>query len=104
MQHVYGELTSRLVGIERDLVSFPASYYFAENDEGFALPAVVGWLFHEAERGAAENMPAPLRLRARMLLHVLDDLAATTAERFHGATSASTAELLASYARDHGRP
>ena len=37
---IYAELTSRLVAVERDLVSFPISYYFAELDERFALAAL----------------------------------------------------------------
>ena len=99
----YAELTSRVVAVERDLVTFPVSYYFAARDERFSLPAVAGWLLEEAERGAGAGMPSRTRLRARLLIDALDDLAKTTSERFHGAQSDSTADLLAAYARDHGR-
>jgi hypothetical protein len=98
---IYSELTSRLVAVERDLVNFPISYYFAEGDERFALPAVAPELFELAQRGAdAEGEPG-VNVRARMLLSALDDLADTAARRFHGHTSDSTAESLRAYAADH---
>ena len=34
----------RLVAVERDLVTIPLSYYFAERDERFSLAAVMPWL------------------------------------------------------------
>jgi hypothetical protein len=39
LERLYAELTSRLVAVERDLVSFPISYYFAEEDPRFSLAA-----------------------------------------------------------------
>lgn len=102
-ERVYAELTSRLVAVERDLVSFPVTYYFAERDARFSLPAAAPYLLTLADRGCAEEMPGRVRLRARLLLEALEDLAATTAQRFHGVRSGTTAELLAAYARDHLR-
>jgi hypothetical protein len=37
---LYAELKSRLVAVERDLVTFPISYYFSSADERFAVDAV----------------------------------------------------------------
>jgi Ion channel len=102
-ERVYAELTSRLVAVERDLVNFPVSYYFAEGDERFSLPAVAPYLLTLAERGARDDMPERVRLRARLLLEALDDLAATTGKRFLGVIEGSTPEMLAAYARDHLR-
>jgi hypothetical protein len=102
-ERVYSELTSRLVAAERDLVSFPVSYYFAEGDERFSLPAAVPYLMTLAKRGAEEGTPERLRLRALLLLEALDDLAATIGQRFLRVTEDSTSELLAAYARDHLR-
>jgi hypothetical protein len=61
------------------------------------------WLLRIAQRGLAADVPAPTRLRAEMLCAAIDDLARTTAERFHGGATAPTADLLQDYARDHLR-
>jgi hypothetical protein len=98
-----GELLSRLVAVERDMVTIPLSYYFAEADERFSLPAVMPWLLECAERNPSAESPVQTRLRARMLRAAIDDFARTTAKRFHGRHSDSTRELLESYARDHMR-
>lgn len=103
-ERLYGELTSRLVAVERDLVSFPAAYYFAERDARFSLAAVAPMLLAFAERGLEAGMPAGVQVRAGMLRDAIDDFAAVTAESFHGQRSQSTAELLRAYARDHLRP
>jgi Ion channel len=103
-ERIYAELTSRLVAVERDLVSFPISYYFAELDERFALAALAPRLYELAERGAGPNMPASARLRAWMLLEALRDFGATTTERFHRRPARSTSEALAAYAHDHMHP
>jgi Ion channel len=100
-ERIYAELTSRLVAVERDLVNFPISYYFAELDERFALAALALRLQELAERGARPEMPASARLRAWMLLEALRDFGATTAERFHRSPSGGTTEALTAYAHDH---
>jgi len=101
---IYAELTSRLVAVERDLVSFPISYYFAELDERFALAALAPRLHELAERGSRTDMPESARLRAWMLLEALRDFSATTAERFHRRPGHSTTEALEAYAHDHMWP
>jgi hypothetical protein len=98
---VYAELTSRLVTVERDMVTFPVAYYFAATDPRFALPAAMPSLLRMADAGRESGGTDQVRLRATMLRTAIDDFARTTAERFHGSDAESTAELLADYARDH---
>jgi hypothetical protein len=100
---LYSDLTSRLVAVERDLVTFPVAYYFAEADDRFSLPAAMPSLLRLAKAGSAEGLGDPVRLRATMLLEAIDDFARTTAVRFHGSLAETTEELLSDYARDHLR-
>ena len=100
-EQLFGELLSRLVAVERDLVTLPLSYYFAERDERFSLPGVMPWLLELAERGVDDDVPPRARLRARMLCGAIDDFARTTAQGFHANGAGTTAELLAAYTRDH---
>jgi hypothetical protein len=102
-ERLFAELLSRLVAVERDLVTIPVSYYFTERDDRFSLPGVMPWLLRMAKLGLAPDVPASTRLRAEMLCAAIDDFARTTAERFHGGATAPTAELLQHYARDHLR-
>jgi Ion channel len=98
---VYSELTSRLVSVERDMVTFPVAYYFAEADPRFALPAAMPPLLRLAEAGRAEGVAQPVRLRATMLRDAIEDFAHTAADRFHGSSAESVEELLDDYAHDH---
>ena len=102
-ERLYQELTSRLIAVERDLVNFPITYYFAEADERFSLPAVAPYLLELAEHGTADPS-GHVRLRARLLRRAVADFAATTASGFHGMAGATTEELLHAYARDHLGP
>lgn len=103
LEHLYGELTSRLVAAERDLVSFPISYYFAEEDPRFSLAASVPYLLELAHRGTGAEQPQRVRLRASLLQEAIEDLAATTSARFHRDRTGTTEEALQAYARDHLR-
>ena len=100
-ESVYSELMTRLVSVERDMVTFPVAYYFAEADSRFALAAAMPPLLRLAEVGCAPGVAEPARLRATMLRDAIDDFARTTAERFHGSAAEGTEELLDDYARDH---
>lgn len=102
-ERVLAELTARLVTVERDLVSFPITYYFVETDPRFSLAAAAPYLVALAARGLRDGEPRQVRLRARLMEEALDDLAATTSRGFHGEPGESTAELLNAYARDHLR-
>lgn len=82
LDRLYAELTSRLVAVERDLVSFPVSYYFAESDERFSLATAMPYLQELAEHGCKPRIAAGTRLRATMLRAAVEDFKATTAMRF----------------------
>lgn len=102
-ERTFPELLSRLVAVERDLVTIPLAYYFSERDDRFSLPVVMPWLLEIAERGDTRDVSPATRLQARMLRVAIGDFAATTARRFHGDTSGATTDLLARYAADHLR-
>jgi hypothetical protein len=101
-ESIYSELTSRLVGVERDMATFPIAYYFATVDERFSLPATLPALLDLARRGTEDAQPAGVRLRAAMLAEAIDDLAHALTP-FHGDREGTTEERLAAYARDHMR-
>jgi hypothetical protein len=99
-ERLLAELTSRLVAVERDLVHFPISYFSAA-DPRFSLPVAAPYLLEIARRGMTAAQPITVRFRARLLMQAIDDLAKTTATRFHGSGATTTEELLRGYARDH---
>jgi hypothetical protein len=98
---VYADLTSRLVASERDLVTFPITYYFHDDDTRFALPAVMGQLLELAEDARKQVGCPDVYFHGGLLLRAIDDFAASIAERFHLPARGSTREVLEAYARDH---
>jgi hypothetical protein len=100
-ERLLAELTSRLVAVERDLVHFPISYYFSAADPRFSLPVAAPYLLELARRGMSEAQPMTVRFRARLLMQAIDDLARSTATRFHGSDATTPEELLHGYALDH---
>jgi hypothetical protein len=102
LERLYTELTSRLVAVERDLVSFPISYYFAEEDARFSLAASAPYLLELVDHAASREQ-AGVRLRAALLRQAIDDLATTAAARFHRDRGDTTEEVLRAYTRDHLR-
>jgi hypothetical protein len=100
-ESVYSELMTRLVSVERDMVTFPVAYYFTEADARFALPASMPSLLRLAEAGCGQDVTGPVRLRATMLREAIADFAVTIATRFHKSGSEDTGDLLDDYARDH---
>ncbi|HEY3190758.1 MAG TPA: potassium channel family protein, partial [Solirubrobacteraceae bacterium] len=102
VERVLAELTSRLVAVERDLVNFPISYYFAEADARFSLPAAAPYLLELGRRGIAGDEPARVRLSAHLLLSAVNDLGRTAAG-FHGGDTTDAEAMLQAYARDHLR-
>lgn len=97
---LYAELTSRLIGVERDLVKFPITYYFAETDARFALATAMPVLSEIAQRGTAAEHPESVRLRAQMLHEALEDLSATIVERFLRHRDDGK-DAIEAFARDH---
>ncbi len=99
---LYADLTSRLIAVERDLVKFPITYYFAETDARFALAAAMPVLAQIAERGAAAENPDAVRLRAEMLREAVEDFATTVVDRFFLRRHRDVDDAIAAFARDHG--
>jgi hypothetical protein len=99
---IYAELTSRLIAVERDLVKFPITYYFAETDTRFALTAAMPVLAEIAERGRAAEHPDSVRLRAEMLNEAIEEFSATVMERFVVHRRHDGGDPLEAFAHDHG--
>lgn len=100
---VYGDLVSRVIAAERDLVAYPFAYYFDQTDDRFALSAAMPYMWDLALEGADDANDDRARLRALMLRDAISDFARTAALRFHRDTSDDTRHLLVAYARDHVR-
>lgn len=98
---VYADLTSRLVAGERDLVTFPVTYYFRDDDHRFALPAAMGRLLTLAEQARGQCESPEVCFHGELLLRAIDDFAASIAERFRLPNGGRTREVLDAYARDH---
>lgn len=101
---LYAELTSRLISVERDLVKFPITYYFAETDPRFALSAAMPVLTEIAQRGSGDGLPDSVRLRAEMLREAIDDLTRTVVERFVLRRRHDVTDATAAFAQDHRHP
>jgi hypothetical protein len=98
---VYADLTSRLVACERDLVTFPITYYFHDDDARFALPAVMGHLLDLAEEARRQSISSDAHFHGGLLLRAIDDFAASIVGRFRVRDGGSTRAVLEAYARDH---
>ena len=61
------------------------------------------YMLELAERGAHEEKPFGVRLRATLMREAIDDFARTTADGFHQSRSDATGELLDAYAENHLR-
>ncbi len=95
------ELLLRLVVVERDLVAFPVTFYFAVSDERFALAAALPALERARRRlDSAPGVALELREHVDVLSEALDDLAATLATHLR-VSGISTAEVFELYARAH---
>jgi hypothetical protein len=98
---VYADLTSRLVASERDLVTFPVTYYFHDADVRFALPVAMQHLLELAEEARQQDDSLDAYFHGGLLLRAIDDFAASIAARFHLPNGGSTRSVLEAYARDH---
>ncbi|MHC1557896.1 hypothetical protein ACR9E3_03015 [Actinomycetospora sp. C-140] len=98
---MYADLTSRLVACERDLVTFPITYYFHDDDARFALPAVMHHLLDLAEEARRQDTSTDAHFHGGLLLRAIDDFAAGIGDRFGMPGGASTRDVLEAYAHDH---
>ncbi len=95
------ELTSRIVGVERDIVSIPASYYFRDPDERLLLSAQLPFLREVVCHAAATDADRAGAQHARALSIAIDDLLLTIAHRLHGRDGIEPDEAMRLFARDH---
>ena len=102
-ESLLGELISRIIVIERDLVAIPSSYYFAEDDERFSLAAELPYLRRLARECKADRADAGMIQRAHMLDTAIEDLLLTIARLLRRAEPFDADAALADFARDHRR-
>jgi hypothetical protein len=101
VEQMFGELTSRLIAVQTDLIHFPISYYFRSSYERFELSTAMPYLLRLARDGESEDLPPAVRMRAAMLRGAIDDFSATVGSRFLSLPSSSTDKILEAYARDN---
>ncbi len=98
---LYADLTSRLIAVQRDLVKFPITYYFAETDPRVALAAAMPVLSEIAERGTSDEHPESVRLRAEMLHDAIEEFGEMVLERFVLDHHDDPDDAIAAFAHDH---
>jgi voltage-gated potassium channel Kch len=104
LERTLDALATRLISVSGDLLRFPVTYYFYDDQQWSSLPAQMHSLARMAEEGRAPDRPPAVRLRATVLRGAVDDFAETVASRFLRLPSATPArEVLDAYARDHLR-
>src|SRR5918997_324731 len=64
VEQMFGELTSRLIAVQTDLIHFPISYYFRSSYERFELSTAMPYLLRLARDGESEDLPRAVRMRA----------------------------------------
>ncbi|MCM0675557.1 potassium channel family protein [Micromonospora phytophila] len=92
------DLAAAVAGVRVDLTQFPASYYFREQSQETALPAMLGYALGLVDR-ASESADPQVRVAGRMLSCALDDLATVLDDDFLR-VGGDTRALLRAYARD----
>jgi hypothetical protein len=95
------ELTSRIVSVERDIVSIPASYYFRDPDERLLLSAQLPFLRKVVRQAANTQDDRATVQHARALNIAIDDLLLTIAHRLHGANDIEADEAMRLFCHDH---
>ncbi len=104
VEQLIDQVTTRFVSVTGSLNQFPITYFFRISDERQSLAVMALFLCELSETLNREELPAEVRLRARMLSGALDHFAEALQARFIDAGSgASTREILEAYAADHRR-
>lgn len=91
-------LAAAVAEVRVDLTQFPASYYFREQTEETALPAMLRYALDLVDR-AVESDDPHVRVAGRMLGCALDDLATVLDDDFLR-VGGGRREVLRAYARD----
>jgi hypothetical protein len=97
---VLDSLTEGVLQVEADLVQYAESYYFAERQPQHALAATLPYALEMAEAGG-RSTSADARRAADELREAVQILARRLDSQYLH-TGASTPEVLAAYATDHG--
>ena len=95
-------LAGALVQTRVDITQYAETYYFRDGDEEAALPVMIG----VASALVAAGRSAPrrdVRVAAMLLSRAVDDFARVLDDQFLH-SGAGTGDVLAAYARAHGRP
>ncbi len=92
------DLAAAVAVVRVDLTQFPASYYFREQIEETALPAMLGYALDLVDRTVGSDDPH-VRAAGRMLGCALDDLATVLDDDFLR-VGGDRREVLRAYARD----
>ncbi|TVR75563.1 MAG: two pore domain potassium channel family protein [Sphaerobacteraceae bacterium] len=104
IEQLLDELTTRFVSVSGSLNQFPITYFFRISDERQSIAVMALFLSDITEELSHEDLPAEVRLRARMLAGALDHFAEALQGRFVDAGPGSTTrEVLEAYAADHER-
>jgi hypothetical protein len=98
---ILADLTSRTVAMRDDFVHSPIAYYFHPRDDRHALPVLLPELIAVVDDCSRADRAPGLRFQAGMLRRSIDDLMRTIADDFLGVAPDNTAEVLATYRRDH---
>ncbi len=104
IEQLLDELTTRFVSVSGSLNQFPITYFFRISDERQSIAVMALFLSDITEELSHEDLPAEVRLRARMLAGALDHFAEALQGRFVDARpGATTRDVLEAYAADHQR-
>ncbi len=96
------DLASQLVTVQGDIVQFPVTYYFHNDDTRSSLPAAMPYLDRLAARASGQECPSGIRLRAAILRTAVDDFSSLVASEYlRDPPSTPTGEILEAFARDH---
>jgi hypothetical protein len=104
IEQLLDEVTTRFVSVSGSLNQFPITYFFRITDDRQSIAVMAMFLSDLSEELSGEDLPAEVRLRARMLSGALDHFAEALQSRFVEARpGATTRDVLKAYAEDHER-
>ncbi len=96
------DLSTAVIQARVDVTQYAETYYFGDPDPASSLPATIGHAAHLAELGT-NAVGGDVRLAAHLLGSAVADFAHVVDEEFVHVRG-STADVLAAYAKAHGRP
>ena len=82
LAEVLGRITPRLLTLRSDLLRYPITYYFSDQDSFASLSLGLIYAERLVRRLGQEQAPPALRLRSHMVQQALESVAAVMATRF----------------------